>query len=997
MQTSGRTVVLQSSQAVSNTDGSQGGDTSSTDIELPSHPSLYTLPHQHPNNRDPWNRPDVTIGRGPSDLRNASRTIGRQKTLTRNNTTTNRRLRPMMRSENDAPPMARSGATSSRKASPLSRQPTGRKDNQRSWWTITSLIMTCLCPSPLLRAMGLKTKQVEQAWREKVALCMIIFLLCVTAAFLTFGLRRTLCPPGAEPTSRFNQTFDTFPKPLVFFPNYIIAFGLLYDYDTLANELAFKQGVFLTDNWRGADLTALFAPRVDACNAFTSLSYNCTIADPKGLGPAIPSSGGSCPPASLLAPLKSDYRLFFDWDDVAQGIADPDKLTVFNGIVLNLTQYQVNPRGQFFSNLTGVMRRLESAVGRDGTKLFYQSQSQLRATNCLQQQFVSGFVDKDTIGCFAASMIVAMSVGVIGMIVFIKFVMAIAFHWVISHALTRPRVRRFGPFFTSRYTTASTPIVSKSPDLSSDGSLNKDEDDFYVFLFVTCYSEGEEGIRATLNSLAATDYPDRRKMLFIVCDGQIQGAGNDKSTPDIVLTMMESDPRLGVPHHQSYIAIAEGERQHNMAQAHGGWYTIDGHRVPIMVIVKTGTPKERTGRKAGNRGKRDSQLLFMNFLSRTLLDDRMTPLDYDMFWKIHHLSLHTPHKFEAVLMVDADTSVKADSLTHLVNALQNDVDIIGLCGETRISNKRQSFVTLIQVFEYYISHHLGKGFESVFGGVTCLPGCFCMYRIKAPKGPEGYFVPLLVNPDIVEEYSENVTDTLHKKNLLLLGEDRFLTTLILRNFPKRKMVFVPQAICHTQVPETFRVLLSQRRRWINSTIHNLMELVLVKELCGIFCFSLQFVVAMELLGTAIMPIALIFLFSLIILAAAFNQFDPITLIMLIVILGLPAILIVITTRKLIYVGYMMFYLLALPIWQVILPIYAFLHFDDFSWGETRKTEGDDGKGGHDAGEGEFDSSQIVLKKWVEWEIFRRTGESTPTSKIFPVEVRKLPFSAEHSV
>jgi len=28
------------------------------------------------------------------------------------------------------------------------------------------------------------------------------------------------------------------------------------------------------------------------------------------------------------------------------------------------------------------------------------------------------------------------------------------------------------------------------------------------------------------------------------------------------------------------------------------------------------------------------------------------------------------------------------------------------------------------VFEYYISHHLGKGFESVFGGVTCLPGWY---------------------------------------------------------------------------------------------------------------------------------------------------------------------------------------------------------------------------------------------------------------------------------
>ena len=152
------------------------------------------------------------------------------------------------------------------------------------------------------------------------------------------------------------------------------------------------------------------------------------------------------------------------------------------------------------------------------------------------------------------------------------------------------------------------------------------------------------------------------------------------------------------------------------------------------------------------------------------------------------------------------------------------------------------------MFEYYISHHLSKAFESIFGGVTCLPGCFCMYRIKAPKGGRNHWVPIVANPDIVDAYSENVTDTLHKRNLLLLGEDRYLTTLMLKTFPRRKLIFVPQAICKTMVPDQFRVLLSQRRRWINSTVHNLFELVLVNDLCGTFCCSMQFVVFIELIG-----------------------------------------------------------------------------------------------------------------------------------------------------
>lgn len=83
---------------------------------------------------------------------------------------------------------------------------------------------------------------------------------------------------------------------------------------------------------------------------------------------------------------------------------------------------------------------------------------------------------------------------------------------------------------------------------------------------------------------------------------------------------------------------------------------------------------------------------------------------------------------------------------------------------------------------------------------------------------------------------------------------------MLRTFPKRKQVFVPQAVCKTTVPETFAVLLSQRRRWINSTIHNLMELVLVRDLCGTFCFSMQFVVGVDLVGTLVLPAAIAFTF-----------------------------------------------------------------------------------------------------------------------------------------
>ena len=392
----------------------------------------------------------------------------------------------------------------------------------------------------------------------------------------------------------------------------------------------------------------------------------------------------------------------------------------------------------------------------------------------------------------------------------------------------------------------------------------------HAICLVTAYSEGELGIRTTLDSVAMTDYPNSHKTVLVVCDGIIKGKGESMSTPDIVLSMMKDFAILPdeVPAF-SYVAVSSGSKRHNMAKVYSGFYDYGANstipverqqRVPMMCVMKCGTPDEATKSKPGNRGKRDSQIILMSFLQKVMFDERMTELEFEMFnglWKVTGIS---PDFYEVVLMVDADTKVFPDSLTHMVSAMVKDPEIMGLCGETKIANKRATWTTAIQVFEYFISHHLSKSFESVFGGVTCLPGCFCMYRIKAPKGGQNYWVPILANPDVVEHYSENVVDTLHKKNLLLLGEDRYLSTLMLRTFPKRKQIFVPQAVCKTTVPESFSVLLSQRRRWINSTVHNLMELVLVRDLCGTFCFSMQFVVFVELIGTLVLPAAIAFTF-----------------------------------------------------------------------------------------------------------------------------------------
>ena len=855
------------------------------------------------------------------------------------------------------------GATSGRTLNRPNLVPLNIEDDEPTGcWTLASRILTFWAIRPIRALFGIgKDKAIVQAWREKIALCMIIFFCWCLMGFFTVGIQPILCPDEklTKGSKYIKDQFVSHDSPDL--EQYYLYKGKAYK-ATKVNEKfeqQIKQGnniKLIPDDFKGKDITPLFRDckedsknffcnePIHPCSSIISNFNECKIvSEDKG---KVEYTLDRCINSFLMSTVTETIRPSYEWEEIEK--ASTKNFIVYNGIVIK----DVNKMGNITIDKE-TEKMLKRSFGIDGTRYFLTTKNMKNLGECLIQNGAAGYLNKESMGCGLSKIItIVLTMSILG-VVLTRFVMAIIFSWFVSGKLAKPipgnRIRHL-----------------------------------HTICLVTAYSEGEEGIRCTLNSLATTTYPDKMQLLFVIADGIIMGSGNDRTTPDICVGMIVQDPRLGKPEPKSYFAIADGVKQHNMAKAHAGYYIVDGHKVPVMVIVKCGTPEEAKAAKPGNRGKRDSQLLLMNFLSRVTFDDRMTPLDYDMFKKIKHICGVTPDKFEIVLMVDADTKVLPTSLSYMVTAMINDPMIMGLCGETRIANKTTSWVTWIQVFEYYISHHLGKCFESLFGGVTCLPGCFCMYRIKAPKpGTPNTYVPILANPDIVEDYSENVVDTLHKKNLLLLGEDRFLTTLMLRNFPKRKMVFITQALCKTIVPDEFKVLLSQRRRWINSTVHNLMELVLVRDLCGTFCFSMQFVVGMELFGTSVLPAAIVFtVYLLIVLGKCIYdgtknperetlkyvwENGPIApLVMLFAILGLPGILVMLTTQKLIYVLWMFVYLLGLPVWNLVLPVYAFWHFDDFSWGETRKVQGDNGDD-HSKKEGTFDPSRIPLKRWHEYE------------------------------
>ncbi|KAI9497320.1 chitin synthase [Zychaea mexicana] len=872
-----------------------------------------------------------------------------------------------------------------------------------SWWSWIAFLVTCCFPNCCIKVVFRKPNALmQQAWREKMALCYIILLLMGALAYITYGLNQTLCPDSVQ-NPPFSSVLDGVRTPM-YYDNPRV-FGEFYRMEDLQSFFSSK-GLELNNDYQNMEIGSIFdGDTAGVCSGFdqgsASTVGNCRLDSP--YGGSISTSDGSCLSLrELQAFASSTGTIGFEWADLRPGGVDTlgqTDLVVLGDIVLNITKY-IDENTQFFGE--DIDTALRATRGNDGSlAVMYSGGKTTR--DCLLARYTVGNMETESGGCIANTIVMNMMLAVIVTIIAVRYSMALLFQWVISKRLVKPGGRsnwlawrsikggnddpanhipgpynNYGPMNAARGSSASVSSgasSSRGPQSEQSSAFNLGNNptdivstELYSVMLVTCYSEGEDGLRTTMDSLAETTYSKKHKCFFVIADGMITGAGETKSTPDIVVSMMDLDPAMANPKAASYLAIADGEKQLNMAKVYAGHYK----GVPCVTIVKCGTEEEQQGAKAGNRGKRDSQLILMSFFQRVLFNDRLSELDYEIFWKLTWLMKGvTPDKFELVLMVDADTKVLPDALTYMVAAMANDITIMGLCGETRIANKRSSWVTAIQVFEYYISHHYAKAFESLFGIVTCLPGCFSMFRIKAPKN--GAWVPLLANPDIILEYNQNVVNTLHEKNLLLLGEDRFLSTLMLRTFPKRQMMFVPQARCRTIVPDEFKVLLSQRRRWINSTIHNLMELVLVSDLCGIACLSMQFSIFVDLIAALVLPAAIVMTIYLIVTSAISDSPQWQSLALLICILGLPGVLIAITTFKLIYIAWMAIYIIALPIWNFVLPLYSFWHFDDFSWGATRMVEGEKKDKGHGDAEGKFDSSRLLMRKWEDWEA-DRTGQ-----------------------
>ncbi|GAA5850842.1 hypothetical protein JCM8547_009103 [Rhodosporidiobolus lusitaniae] len=819
----------------------------------------------------------------------------------------------------------------------------------RRVWVGMVWALTWWVPSPCLTYLGrMKRPDVRMAWREKLALCMLITFFCGLVIFYIIVFGKLLCPNMNKAWNEKELSYHSGASDY-----YVAVRGNVYDLtkfykiqhsditgETVSSESMLELG--------GLDLTHYFPiPLTLACPDLVtddtlSLQYENFTAE---VSTAVHTSGSQQQyttselhnddwyTAQFLPRMAKYHKGPLVWSkSKVKKEADEAgrQWGIVNGSVYDLTDYfytaeLLNDDSYYFLD-TNLANLWEAQPGTDLTSaikdLGMDYDTLQTNMNCITTLFYVGDTDfRQTPRCqVQPNLLLAFSVLIMATIA-AKFLAALQF-----------------------------------------GSKRMPEQrDKFVICQVPCYTEGEESLKKTIDSLAVLNYDDKRKLLFIICDGMIVGSGNDRPTPRIVLDILGVD-QTNDPDPLMYKAIAEGSKQLNYGKVWSGLYEVEGHVVPYIVVAKVGRPSERS--RPGNRGKRDSQVLAMRFLNRVHFDSEMYPLELEMYHQVKNVIGVDPQLYEFMFVIDADTSVAPDSLNRLVAAAADDSHIIGICGETRLENEQSSWWTMIQVYEYFISHHMAKAFESLFGSVTCLPGCFTMYRIRsADKGK-----PLLVSSLIIDEYSDGNLDTLHKKNLLALGEDRYLTTLILKHFPNYKTKFIADAQAMTVAPHSWSILLSQRRRWINSTVHNLAELMFLPDMCGFCFFGMRFVVFVDLLGTIILPATFVYLIYLIVTVATGSGAIPtIALVMIAAVYGLQAIIFLLK-RQWQFIGWLIIYLLAYPVYSFLLPVYSFWRFDDFTWGNTRVVVGEGrSKKVLQAEDEAFDESTIPLAKFSDYE------------------------------
>ncbi|XP_052786290.1 uncharacterized protein LOC128221729 [Mya arenaria] len=303
-----------------------------------------------------------------------------------------------------------------------------------------------------------------------------------------------------------------------------------------------------------------------------------------------------------------------------------------------------------------------------------------------------------------------------------------------------------------------------------------------IFICTTMYREADYEMKQLLESIQGLNLAQAKGNRHFEAHVFFDGAVKDRNPTEFVLQLVSlAETVLGV----------EAEFSTKNATPYGisfSWKlkaADSGKGMVFRIHLKDNL-------KVKNK-KRWSQVMYMSYVLDFLLKQDENASEEDCF----------------VLTTDADVRFTPDSVEALLDLMTRDNTVGAVCARTHPLGSGP--LVWYQVFEYAIGHWFQKAAEHVIGSVLCSPGCFSVYRCRAIR-------------DILPQYATNVE---HAFDFLTkdMGEDRWFCTLLVQS--GWRIEYCAASENSTHCPEDFDEFFKQRRRWVASTLANLM--LLIKE------------------------------------------------------------------------------------------------------------------------------------------------------------------------
>nr|QCI31493.1 chitin synthase [Grandidierella japonica] len=304
--------------------------------------------------------------------------------------------------------------------------------------------------------------------------------------------------------------------------------------------------------------------------------------------------------------------------------------------------------------------------------------------------------------------------------------------------------------------------------------------------------EDQSARRITLKflNIVDNDYYEFETHIFFDDAFEIKDQDNDEHVVNgFVRLLVELIDEAAKHVHQTSIKIKPPSR---IPTPYGGRlvWTLPG-KTKIVAHLKD---KDKIRHK-----KRWSQVMYMYYLLGFKLMDQ--PISVD------RKEIIAENTFLLTLDGDIDFTPKAVAL--LVDLMKKNTNLGAACG--RIHPVGSGLMVWYQMFEYAIGHWLQKATEHMIGCVLCSPGCFSLFRGRA-----------LMDDNVMAKYTTTSNQARHYVQYDQ-GEDRWLCTLLLQR--GYRVEYSAASDAYTHCPEGFGEFYNQRRRWVPSTMANIMDLL----------------------------------------------------------------------------------------------------------------------------------------------------------------------------